>query len=85
MEILENGDFSQENIDDAKTTIYSNLRSTPESQEASINYYYMQEFYAQKDTIDSLIKKVEKVTKDEIIEFAKSVKISIIYFLKDNK
>ena len=85
LEMLENGEFSQENIDDAKTTIYSNLRSTPESQDSSINYYYMQEFYTQKDTIDSLIQKVEKVTRDEIIEFAKNVKINIIYFLKDNK
>ena len=85
LELVENGEFTQENIDDAKTTIYGNLRNTPESQESSINYYFMQEFYEQKDSIDSQIQKVEKVTREEIIEFAKSVKMSIIYFLKDSK
>ena len=52
-----NGDFTQENIDDAKTTLYSNLRNVPEAQESSINYYFMQEFYTQKDSIESLMEK----------------------------
>ena len=51
------GDFTQENIDDAKTTLYSNLRNVPEAQESSINYYFMQEFYTQKDSIESLMEK----------------------------
>jgi predicted Zn-dependent peptidase len=79
-----NGDFTQENIDDAKTTLYSNLRNVPEAQESSINYYFMQEFYTQKDSIESLMEKIEAVSREEIIEFAKSVKLNVIYFLKDN-
>ena len=78
------GDFTQENIDDAKTTLYSNLRNVPEAQESSINYYFMQEFYTQKDSIESLMEKIEAVSREEIIEFAKSVKLNVIYFLKDN-
>ena len=78
------GDFTQENIDDAKTTLYSNLRNVPEAQESSINYYFMQEFYIQKDSIESLMEKIEAVSKEEVIEFAKSVKLNVIYFLKDN-
>ena len=79
-----NGDFTQENIDDAKTTLYSNLRNVPEAQESSINYYFMQEFYTQKDSIESLMEKIGAVSREEIIEFAKSVKLNVIYFLKDN-
>ncbi len=79
-----NGDFTQENIDDAKTTLYSNLRNVPEAQESSINYYFMQEFYTQKDSIESLMEKIEAVSKEEVIEFAKSVKLNVVYFLKDN-
>ena len=79
-----NGDFTQENIDDAKTTLYSNLRNVPEAQESSINYYFMQEFYTQKDSIESLMEKIEAVSREEIIEFAKSVKLNVVYFLKDN-
>ena len=79
-----NGDFTQENIDDAKTTLYSNLRNVPEAQESSINYYFMQEFYTQKDSIESLMEKIGAVSKEEVIEFAKSVKLNVVYFLKDN-
>ena len=78
------GDFTQENIDDAKTTLYSNLRNVPEAQESSINYYFMQEFYTQKDSIESLMEKIGAVSKEEVIEFAKSVKLNVVYFLKDN-
>ena len=79
-----NGDFTQENIDDAKTTLYSNLRNVPEAQESSITYYFMQEFSTQKDSIESLMEKIGAVSKEEVIEFAKSVKLNVVYFLKDN-
>ena len=84
LELVAKGEFTKENIDDAKTTLYSFMRSVKENQELALDYYYMQELYNKKDSVDALINKIEAVTKEEIVEFAKNVKISTIYFLKDN-
>ena len=84
LELVTKGEFTKENIDDAKTTLYSFMRSVKENQELALDYYYMQELYNKKDSVDALINKIEAVTKEEIVEFAKSVKINTIYFLKDN-
>ena len=82
--LIANGDFTKDNLDDAIITINSFWNGVKENQELALDYCYTQELYEQKESIDSLIKKVESVSRKEIIELAKSVKINTIYFLKDN-
>ena len=84
LDLIANGDFTKDNLDDAIITINSFWNGVKENQELALDYCYTQELYEQKESIDSLIKKVESVSRKEIIELAKSVKINTIYFLKDN-
>ena len=84
LDLIANGDFTKDNLDDAIITINSFWNGVKENQELALDYCYTQELYEQKESIDSLIKKVESVSREEIIELAKSVKINTIYFLKDN-
>lgn len=84
LDLIANGDFTKDNLDDAIITINSFWNGVKENQELALDYCYTQELYEQKESIDSLIKKVESVSREEIIVLAKSVKINTIYFLKDN-
>ncbi len=80
---MENGDFSEEDIQNAKTIIDSTVGSIPESQDSEITYYFSQELSDEFVSIDDYVKKINEVTKEQIIEIAKKIQINTIYFLKD--
>lgn len=80
---MENGDFSNEDIDNAKLLVSSTVGSIPETQDAEINYYFAQELSDNFVSIDEYVEKINEVNKEEIIDVAKNIQINTIYFLKD--
>ncbi len=80
---MENGDFSQEDIDNAKILITSTVSSIPETQDSEITYYFAQELSDDFVSIDEYVKKINEVTKQEIVNIARNIQINTIYFLKD--
>ena len=80
---MENGDFTEEDIDNAKTIIKASVESIPESQDSEITYYFSQELSEEFVSIEEYIKNIEKVSKEQIVEIAKKMQINTIYFLKD--
>lgn len=80
---MENGDFTEEDIDNAKTIIKASVESIPESQDSEITYYFSQELSEEFVSIEEYIKNIEKVSKEQIVEIAKKIQINTIYFLKD--
>ena len=83
IQAMEDGDFSKEDIENAKKNLISTIRTIEEEQDAGISYCFGQEFLDKKLTVEEYIKKVEKVSKEEIVEVAQKVVINTIYFLKD--
>lgn len=80
---MEDGKFTEEDIDNAKLLISSTVGSIPETQDAEITYYYSQELSDEFVSIEDYIKRINEVTKEQIVDIAKNVQINTIYFLKD--
>lgn len=83
LEQMKNGDFSEEDINNAKTIIIASVESIPESQDSEITYYFAQELSDEFVSIEDYIKNINNVTKEQIIEIANKIQINTIYFLKD--
>ena len=57
-----------------------------ESQEDLIAYYFDQKLYEENLSVNQYIEKLENVTKQEVIDIAKDIKLDTIYFLQgENK
>ena len=52
-----------------------------ESQESLIGYYFDQKLYDENLSLNEYIENIEKVSKEDVINIAKDVKIDTIYFL----
>lgn len=81
MKEMSNGDFSDEDLDNAKKTIISSIKMSEDSQFGIVNNYLFHEldnlpFYEER------IKEFKTVTKDEIMDVAKKVKLNTIYLLR---
>lgn len=80
---MKNGDFTEEDINNAKIIIDSSVGSIPESQDSEITYYFSQEISDEMVSIEDYIKKINEVNKNQIIDIANKIQINTIYFLKD--
>lgn len=80
---MKNGDFTEEDIQNAKTLVEATVGSIPESQDSEITYYFSQELSDEFVSTEDYIKKINQVEKSEIVEIANKIQINTIYFLKD--
>lgn len=81
IEDMKKGKFTEEDINNAKISIISTIKSIPEEQDNEITYHFGQEIAEQKMEYDEYQAKIQKVTKENIIDIANSIKINTIYFL----
>ena len=84
LEDMKNGEFSDEDIENAKKGIISGIKSIDDEQDTEITYFFGQELTDTKTTLEEYIEKVQKVTKEAIVKIANSVTVNTVYFLKDN-
>ena len=68
-----------------KFGIISTIKSIPDEQDTGITYYLGQELSEYKMTFEEYEEEIQKVTKEEIVDFAKKVHIDTIFFLKNEK
>ena len=85
LEDMKNGLFSNEDIENAKKSIISTIRSIDDEQDTEITYCFGQELTNNKMSLEDYAKKIENVTKEEIIKIGNSIAINTIYFLKNNQ
>ena len=83
VENMKNGDFDEIDIENAKKTIISNILSIDDEQDTEIIYFLGQALSEKKVTLEEYVDMINKVKKEQIVEFAKMVKINTIYFLKN--
>lgn len=76
-----NGDFSEYDIKSAKQLILASLNSIDETQDGEINYYFSQELSEKFIDIQEHKKRIQDVTKEQIVDVAKKININTIYFL----
>ena len=80
---MRNGEFTEEDIDNAKKGIIATIKTIDDEQDTEITYYLGQELTDNRISIDDYMARIEKVTKQDILNIAKNVGIHTIYFLKD--
>lgn len=80
---MKNGDFTDKDIDDAKTGIIANIKTISDEQDTELTYYFGQELSQNRTLIEEYEEKINNVSKDDIINVANKVTINTVYFLRD--
>ncbi len=79
---MKQGNFSDEDIKNAKTDIMDTFTGIADYGEMLADFNFALENAGVSDTPQSVIDKVMKVTKEEIVEVSNSIWLDTIYFLK---
>lgn len=83
IEDMKKGNFTDEDFENAKNLIYATINNIEEEQDTEISYYFGQELAESNVSIEEYKKKIENVTREQIIEIANNVNVNTIYFLRD--
>lgn len=83
LEDMKKGNFTSEDIENAKKGIISIIRLIPEEQDTEMTYYLGQTLSEHKTTFEEYEGEIMSVTKEEIVSFASKVNIDTIYFLRN--
>ena len=83
LEDLKNGDFTEEDIDNEKKGIISQINLIDDEQDTEVIYYLGQELTNSNIGIEEYKQNIMGVTKDQIINIASKVNINTIYFLRN--
>ena len=83
LESMKNGEFTEEEIENEKKSLISGINLIDDEQDSGIVYYYGQEITNSNVSLEDYKKRVKNVTKDQILNIAKKVKINTIYFLRN--
>ncbi|MBQ9266698.1 MAG: insulinase family protein [Clostridia bacterium] len=83
LEDMREGNFTEEDVSDAKIALENAYRSYLDEQTAIINLYMGQQLLGNVEPIPEMIQNIERVTKEEIVRVAEKLELEIIYFLKN--
>lgn len=83
MEAMKKGDFSEENIQEAKELIVNQLLETLDNPQGIIEMFYQQVIADKALTPDELIMGIEQVTKEGITKVANKINEDTVYLLTD--
>lgn len=83
LEDMKNGVFSNEDFENAKTSILATIDFIPDEQDTQISYYFGQELSNEFVNLEEYKKKIQEITKEQVVEIANKINIHTIYFLKD--
>lgn len=82
LEDMKNGNFTEEDIENAKIFLISGIKSIEAEQDSGIVYYIGQELSGTSEELEEYIEKIKKVDKKSILNLANKVDINTIYFLE---
>ena len=83
LEIMKNGEFTDEDFCAAKEYVKSGILAIETEQDTGIVYYIGQEISKANVTPEEYLKTIDGITKEDVVEIAKNVEISTIYFLRN--
>ncbi len=80
LEEIKNGNFADEELEASKMSLCDSY-ATVTDLSSSLESWYSMLVFDEKETIDSYIEKIKSVTREDVVEKAKSVKLDTVYFL----
>ncbi len=78
---MRKGNITEQEINYGKKSIINSIREFKDSSDSLSEYVYGQLFSNNIESMEELIAKIQSVSKDEIIEVAKKIKLDTVYFL----
>lgn len=78
---IENGKFTDKDLQNAKQSLISAIKFIPDEQDTQITYYFGGEIAGNYVPLEEYTKKIEAVTKEEVLEISKKVNVHTVYFL----
>lgn len=75
------GNFTEDDIEIAKKSVITSIKSLTDTPNMLMDFMYSQILSNSLDTIENIIKKIEAVSKESIIEAGKKFELDTIYFL----
>ena len=83
LEDMKAGKFTEEEVENAKKSIISSIKTIDDEQDTGITYYFGQEMSGNQKSVEDYIERIEKVNKEDVIQVANKVEINTIYFLRN--
>ena len=83
LEDMKNGDFTDEDLMNAKKYMVSGLEAIQDEQDSEITYYLGQELSGTLVTVQEYMDKTNAVTREQVQDIANQIKINTIYFLRN--
>ena len=83
IEDMKKGDFTDEEVENAKKGIIASIKTIDDEQDTEITYFFSQELSKSKCNIEQYMDRISEVTKDKVVDIANKVSINTVYFLKD--
>ncbi len=83
IEDMKKGNFTDEDLENIKKIIKSNIASIDDEQDTEIIYFLGQELSGKNVSLQEYSEKINNVTKEQVQKFAEKIKINTIYFLKN--
>ena len=83
IEDMKNGDFTEEEVENAKNGIIASIKTIDDEQDTEITYFFSQELSNSKCNIEQYMNYIKAVTREKVIDIANKVSINTVYFLKD--
>lgn len=80
---IKNSKFTEKDIENAKTYLIAGIKNVEEEQDTEVVYYIGQEIAKTNLSLEEYIKRINQVTKEDILEIANSIQINTIYFLRN--
>lgn len=78
---MKTGDFSNDEVDKTKALVMNQLQETMDNAHGLIEVLYHQVLGGIDISPDEMLKKIDKVTKEDIVSVAKQVQLDTVYFL----
>ncbi len=83
IEDMKKGDFTDEEVENAKKGIIASIKTIDDEQDTEITYFFSQELSKSKCNIEQYMQRISEVTKEKVVDVANKVSIDTVYFLKD--
>lgn len=81
LEDIKGGNISDYEYDSTLKTIETGIKSLKDNQLYIVDFYLSQSIAETDDTLDSIVEKIKKVTKQDVINVAKKINLDTVYFL----
>ena len=83
LEDMKKGNFTEEDIENAKKYMVNGINSVEEEQDTEVTYYMGQELSGLNTSLATYKAEIEKVSRQQIIDIANKIQINTIYFLRN--